>query len=302
MSTTLTIATLAPVAARMKELGLSKEDITRETGYALQIVNSNAKLKTCSPNSVLSAIVYAASTGLTLNPAVQHACLIPRWSREETVCEFQPMYRGLMFLAIKEGAATKFNVQAVHVNDTFKATPDNDQQPVHHEFTGFNRGVIHGYYSVATMLDGTKVAEFMSVEDIREVRACSDGYKYAVKNDKTHPWISNEPEMSKKTIIKRHVKRLPSGKADSKLYAAVEIDNADYIIETVETPKVIKEAQQKETLSPKHKSWEKAIGYVGTGTTRQEIEKKYDISEADWKELAKAGTAHKLTIELSRTA
>jgi len=300
MSKQLTTATLAPAKERMKALGLSQEDITRETGYALQIVNGNAKLQQCPPNSVLAAIVSAASTGLTLNPAVQHACLIPRWSREGTKCDFEPMYRGLMYLAVEEGAATKFNIQAVHANDTFKATPDNDQQPVTHEFTGFDRGEIVGYYSVATMLDGTKTAEFMSVKDIHEVRACSEGYKYAVSKGKSHPWINNEPEMAKKTIVKRHVKRLPSGKADSKLYAAIEIEAQDYTVETVvDLPKI---EAPKPVLNDKHQEWEGAILSVSKGATRKQAEAHFTISDDVWKELVKKGAALKVKQELQQTA
>lgn len=301
MSNKLTTVTFAPAAARMKELGLSKEDVTRETGYALQLVNGNEKLKTCPPNSILSAVVYAASTGLTLNPAVQHSCLIPRWTRDGTVCEFQPMYRGLMFLATQEGAARKFNVQAVHANDVFKATPDNDKQPVIHEFTGFNRGAIVGYYSVATMLDGTKTAEFMSVEDIRKVRDCSDGYKaFDAGKIKSHPWASNESEMAKKTIIKRHVKRLPSGKADSKLYAAIEVDARDYTIETVDVAH--SEVKTLPELTPKHPQWENAITSVRKGATRKRAEANFIISDATWKALTEAATALEVAEDLAQTS
>lgn len=279
----------------MKDLGLSPEDITRETGYALQIVNSSKKLQTCPPGSVLSAIISAASTGLTLNPAVQHACLIPRWSRDGTVCEFQPMYRGLMFLAVQEGAATKFNVQAVHRDDEFEATPDNDQRPVHHKFNGFKRGPIIGYYSVATMLDGTKTAEFMGVDDIHEVRKNSDGYKYAVANNKTHPWIANESEMARKTVVKRHVKRLPSGKADSRLYAAIEVDNNDYTVETVEVPV---KAISKPELTPDHEQWENAISQVAKGVTKERARKSFTITDENWALLVEGATA----LDLAQTA
>jgi len=280
---------------------LSQEDVTRETGYALQLVNGNAKLKQCPPNSILAAIVYAASTGLTLNPAVQHSCLIPRWTRDGTVCEFQPMYRGLMFLATQEGAATKFNVQAVHANDVFQATPDNDAQPVTHSFTGFNRGAIVGYYSVATMLDGTKTAEFMSVDDIRKVRDCSDGYKaFAAGKIKSHPWDANESEMAKKTIIKRHVKRLPSGKADSALYKVIDLDNKDYTVENVvNAPKI--EAAKLPVLNDKHPKWNDCINSVANEATRKQAEAHFSISDNVWADLVKKAAALKVKQDLQQT-
>lgn len=280
----LTTEVLKPATKRMQQMGLSAEDVTRETGYALQIVNGSERLLKCSKESILSSIIFAASTGLTLNPAVQHACLVPRWTRGQgTVCVFEPMYRGLMFLAVEEGAATKFNIQAVHEKDTFKASPDNDKQPVVHEFSSFDRGSIVGFYSVATMLDGTKTAEFMSVDEINKVRDTSDGYK-ALKAGKvkSHPWDSNYSEMAKKTIVKRHVKRLPSGKADSKLYTAIDLDNLDYTVETVHVPEVVPALP---TLTKDHKDWDGAVKSVARGVERDQAEKVFTITDEVWEAL-----------------
>lgn len=296
MSNIIKKQTLAPAEKRMRELGLDPADVTREMGYALAIINGSDKLQKCDPVSIVSSIIAAASTGLTLNPAKQHACLIPRWTREATICEFQPMYRGLMFLAVEEGAATKFNVQAVHERDRFLAQPDNDQQPVHHEFTGFDRGAVVGYYSVATMLDGTKVAEFMSVEDIHRVRACSDGYRaFVAEKIKSHPWNSNEGEMSRKTIVKRQIKRLPSGKADSKLYAAVEIDNRDY--QAIETEATKPRAPELPTLTTDHEDYPKCVEALAKGYKLDAIRKRFTLSEEVEDALLVAATSMQLSQE-----
>lgn len=299
MSNQLTKATLAPAVERMKELGLNQDDIVRESGHALSIVNGSKRLKSCSAESIVKSVIAAASTGLTLNPSAKFACLVPRWSPSGTVCDFEPMWRGMAYLAVKEGAATKFNVQAVKMNDFFEGNPDNDQQPVTHKITSFDRGETRGYYCSATMLDGTKVAEFMSIEDIEIIRDRSDGYKaYVAKRIKSNPWASDFSEMAKKTVLKRSIKRLPIGKSESPLYTAIDLDNKDYTVETVEVPvKVI----EKPELTPDHESWGKAVEYVSAGTTRTQIEKKYRISDANWKTLGDEALTYSLTKDLAQT-
>ena len=98
--------------------------------------------------------------------------------------------------------------------------------------TGREKGDILYGYSIATLQDGSKHIEVMSKAQINDVRACSESYKSNLSKKKkgeyaTSVWVSNEPEMSRKTIVKRHFKYLP--KSDNKqLEKAIELDNEDY--------------------------------------------------------------------------
>ena len=236
MSKELTQATFQPVATRLTKLGVDEVKIKKEIGYALALLNANSYLASSDQSSIFASIIHAANTGLTLNPTMKRAALVPRFIRGVgKVCSFEPMYQGLIYLAVKEGAATAFNCQVVHEKDKFLAQPANNQNPVIHEFNAFDRGEAVGVYCIATLLDGNKQAEFMSVQDINKIRDRSEAYQ-SFKSNKTKstPWSSDWEEMSKKTVLKRLVKRLPMGKTESNLYKVIDLDNSQYTVEPVE--------------------------------------------------------------------
>ena len=52
------------------------------------------------------------------------------------------------------------------------------------------------------MKDGEKSREVMSVEDVNAIRARS-------RSGNSGPWVSDFSEMAKKTVVRRHAKRLP---------------------------------------------------------------------------------------------
>lgn len=237
MSKQLTQATFGPVATRMAQLGYEEKAVKKEIGFALQIINANSYLAKADVSTMCAAILHAANTGLTLNPSMKRAALVPRYQKGlGVVCCFEPMYQGLIYLAVKEGSATSFNAQIVHQADRFKAQPHDSNCPVIHEFDGFERGVPQGLYVVATLLDGTKQAEFMSMDEVRKIMERSEAYSsYKAKKISSTPWVSDFLEMAKKTIIKRIVKRLPAGKADSNLYKVIDLDNSQYTIEPNES-------------------------------------------------------------------
>lgn len=53
---------------------------------------------------------------------------------------------------------------------------------------------------------------------------------------------------------------------------------------------------KKEPLNPSHSAWETAASYIATnGTTRADIEKKYTLTDANWKALVEEATKYELT-------
>lgn len=237
MSKEFTRATFEVVANQMTGLGYDANAVKKEIGYALQLINRNSYLAKADRNTMCAAILHAANTGLTLNPSMKRAALVPRYQNGRVECCFEPMFQGLIYLAIQEGAAKSFNVQIVHQNDKFLAQPHDDKRPVIHEFDNFtDRGEAQGLYCIATMLDGTKQAELMSMEDVRKIRDRSESYiAFSQKKVKSSPWVTDFLEMAKKTIVKRTCKRLPSGTSESRLNAAIELDNSHYTV--IESPR-----------------------------------------------------------------
>jgi len=213
----------------LEQSGLKESDFKREVSFAVQIASNNPYLQKCTPESALKSILNVAQVGLTLNPVKKEAYLIPRYNsriRAMEVC-LDPSYMGLIKLATDAGIVTSINCQLIYSGDEIEIDLSNENpisKHVPYIFTGKDKGKIIGAYSVATLRDGTKHAELMGREEIEEIRSRSDGYKaYEAGKTKSNVWVSDEGEMFRKTVIKRHCKYLP--KSGDKLYKAIDISN-----------------------------------------------------------------------------
>lgn len=219
-----------PAAKRMIEAGLSKESVTKELSFANQIVHRDPYLQKCTPNSLLAAVVNVANIGLTLNPAAQQAYLIARYNKALNGFEAQlmPGYRGFLHLLVSSGGVKHVIANLVYEQDEFEFEPTNEARPVRHKpYLRKDKGELIGGYAVATMPDGSRIAEWMPIEDINEIRNSSDSYKRAVEKGFSSPWIQHYTEMCRKTLIRRIQKYLPTTNGES-VYKAIEYDNADY--------------------------------------------------------------------------
>jgi len=215
--------------AFLEQSGLTEADFKREVSFAMQLANGNAYLQNCTPESALKAILNVAQIGLTLNPVRKEAYLVPRYNsrtRETEVC-LDPSYIGLIKLATDSGIVKSLNCQLIYSGDEIDIDLSNDNPILSHKpyiLTGKEKGRIIGAYSVATLKDGSKHAELMGRDEIEKIRSRSEGYKaYESGKTKSNVWVSDEGEMFRKTVIKRHCKYLP--KSGDKLYKAIEISN-----------------------------------------------------------------------------
>jgi len=204
-----------------------EKTFVREINFAVQIIKGNNALQKCDAESVLKAVFNISQTGLTLNPVLKYAYLIPRKGK----CCLDPGYQGLIKLATDTDNINSINVQLVYEGDECEidlASNEKIKKHIPYQATGKDQGNILYGYSVATLQDGEKHVEIMSYKQILEIRDYSESYKYEKdKAYKNSPWFKNEPEMCRKTIIRRHFKYLP--KSDNRqLEKAIELDNEDY--------------------------------------------------------------------------
>lgn len=225
------------VSKKMQDLGLSKELVKKELSFAMQIINSNAYLLRCTPNSIMASVLNVANMGLTLNPSAKEAYLIPRYN--STVrgfeCTLTPSYIGLKNLIIKSGGVTKILANIAHKNDAFAIDLADDVKPVSHApYLQGDRGEVIGAYGIATMSDGTKQVEWVDIESLHNVRSRSDSYVKSIekkaRGEKGKPstWETDFGEMARKTVIRRMYKYLPEGDKKEQVAAAIEADNRDY--------------------------------------------------------------------------
>jgi recombination protein RecT len=114
---------------------------------------------------------------------------------------FLAMVAGLMKMVRQSGQISSWSVQTVHENDEFDFAM-GDEEFIKHKPALKKRGALVGAYSIVTMKDGEKSREFMNAEEIDAIRSRS-------RSGGSGPWKTDTGEMYKKTVVRRHIKRLP---------------------------------------------------------------------------------------------
>jgi recombination protein RecT len=195
----------------------------REAGFAIQLLMSNdyaMKIATQNRQSVINAVTNIAAIGISLNPAKKQAYLVPRDGR---IC-LDISYMGLLDLAIQSGSLMWGQAELVYQQDSFMLN-GFDKPPTHgrNPFSP-DRGEIVGAYVVVKTKDGDYLTACMSIQEVYDIRNRSSAWKAWEKDKRKCPWVTDEGEMVKKTVIKRAYKTWP--KTD-RLDAAVHYLNTE---------------------------------------------------------------------------
>ncbi len=215
----------------IQQSNLSEADFLREVSFAVQHLNKSPYLQKANPASILKAVMNLAQVGLTLNPISKYAALVPRWNKDlnQVECVLEPMYQGLSKLLTDSGAVKSVQCEIIYEGDEIsidKASEDKVKKHIPYYLNGKPKGKVIAVYSLATLADGQKHFEGMSFDEVCEIRDKSESYK-AFKDGKikTCIWVTDEGEMSRKTVFKRHTKWLPKSDASERLQKAVDLDN-----------------------------------------------------------------------------
>jgi recombination protein RecT len=202
----------------------------KESSFAIQHLMKNSYLAGADKNSILMAVLNIAQIGLTLNPALKLAYLVPRRVGGNLECVLEPSYQGLVKLATDTGSVRNIYAHLIHEKDTFSQTLGTSPEIIHSPKLG-NRGNVIGVYAVAILQDGSKQIEVMDVSEIDEIKETSESWKsFKAGKSKSCIWNDYFDEMARKTIIKRICKYLPKTEMWDKLGKAIEMDNEDYAI------------------------------------------------------------------------
>lgn len=206
-----------------------------EETFAIQMLTKNDfvfKVANQNPRSVQLAMINVASTGLTLNPAMGYAYLVPR----DGQIMLDISYKGLIKIATDAGAIKWARAEPVHEGDEFTYYGPA-KEPLIRTEPFRDRGPIIGAYCIAKTADGDVLTEVMDLEALFQVRSASTAW---VKGGpgKKGPWEDYFPEMCRKAVIKRARKTWPySQGSDEKMALAVDISNqaeGGYTFEAVE--------------------------------------------------------------------
>lgn len=232
---------------RFKQIACANNLVTwaEESQFAIQSVQKNEKLAQCLPHTLQNAIINVASIGLTLNPALGYAYLVPEsekikdangrefWAQN---CNLRVSFKGLIKIATDSGSILWVKAEIVKYNDRF--TYRGPCEIPTHEMEPFSdRGKTVGVYCVAKTHQGDYLVDVMAYDDIKKIRA-------AAKQDGV--WSKWEDEMAKKAIIKRASKQWPKTDRMERLDNALSVMNEYEGSEEID----ITPAQAVESLPP----------------------------------------------------
>lgn len=168
----------------------------KESNFAIQLLKKNKSLDDIAwknPDSLRNAIVNISAIGISLNPALKHAYLVPR---KGEVC-LDISYMGLLHLACLSGSIMWGQAKIVREKDSYMSQ-GIDKAPKH-EFNAFgDRGGIVGVYCTVKTRDGDYLTEEMDLNTVYDIRDRSMAFK-----SNSGPWISDPEQMIRKTVVKR---------------------------------------------------------------------------------------------------
>ena len=200
------IKEIAPIN-NTQVLELAKQDFTsvsidqkitwkKELNFAIQLLGKNKYLDDTAwsnAQSLKNAIINVSAIGISLNPALKHAYLVPR---DKSIC-LDISYMGLLHLACMSGSIMWGQAKIVRANDLYMSQ-GIDKAPKH-EFNAFgDRGAIVGVYCTVKTCDGDYLTEEMSLDAVYDIRNRSMAYKKS-----SGPWLTDPEQMIRKTVVKR---------------------------------------------------------------------------------------------------
>lgn len=200
-----------------QEVAKAKKVFNSEKSFAMEIFRKNDYLRHCAENdkeAVIDAMVNVALSGLTLNPTLKLAYLVPFQKK----VLFWASYMGKREIVTRSGQVKDAYARLVYEGEEFdikfgsgaylKHTPD--------PFGKKDPNKIKGGYWMCILRDGTEKFDTMSKDDIEAIKARSA----AVQSGKGSPWDTDYEQMALKTIFNRGFKEMPkSGLSEAQLQA-----------------------------------------------------------------------------------
>lgn len=220
---------------------------TQECLFAKQLLENNSFMMSMAqdnPQSLENAVLNIATIGLSLNPALKYAYLVPR---DRKIC-LDISYMGLIHLAIDSGGIEW--VQSVIVRDKDDFIVNGIGEKPTHKFNAFkDRGDIVGCYCVAKTINGDFLTHILSIEAVNDIRDRSQAYKGFLSKGTKCPWVTDYEEMVKKTVVKQASKFWP--KTGERFKTAVEAENDSNGIDFQEEKEEVKQARIEQSQKEK---------------------------------------------------
>lgn len=227
---------LAKARDRLAEVAPKYLNVDRVTRLLLAACGRNPKILQCTPESILQFAMKCAETGL--EPIGAGGCWpIPYENKKAGTVELQfiPDYRGLGNSAKHAGCITDYYAEVVRAGDEFDYELGISPK-LYHKPARKDRGALEAGYCILVLPGGEKRFVVMDGEAIlaikRRSRAANSG-----------PWVTDEAEMWKKTVVRRAMKPFVgmSPALDSAIEAYDAAEDVRLASEPVQMPKAFGE-------------------------------------------------------------
>lgn len=179
---------------------LSPERFVRVAMTALTRI---PRLAECEQTSFFRCLLDLSSMGLEPNGRDAHLIPFRNNKTNQTECQLIIDYKGLLALVRRSGEVESLHCDLVYEHDSFKRGIKDGKAFLEWEPGNGERGEVIGAFSVVMMKGAGAIEwDYMTRDEIEAVRARS-------KAGKSGPWVTDWNEMAKKTVFRRHSKRLP---------------------------------------------------------------------------------------------
>lgn len=180
------------------------------TNSIINTVRNSASLQKCSPESVMSASIVAATLNLPIDPALGQAAIVPYGQS----AQFQIMYRGMVQLCIRSGQYAMIHCSEIYQDELKVHNPItgkvefNDPSTYKQRYAGKDGKNVVGHYAYFKLVRGFEKADYMTVEEVlAHARKYSKAYQRDLKqNKKDCPWSTHPIPMGNKTVLLRLLK------------------------------------------------------------------------------------------------
>jgi recombination protein RecT len=274
---------------RARDLYASLPAHIKPAVFERNLVNAlmaNPSLMDYDPRLIFREVSKAAGLGLLLDPLLGEAYIVTAYNYKTKKVEPQLRvgYKGMNKLARQSGNVAGIYAHEVHALDDVECDL-GFPKVFHHKPRLFgDRGDIIGYVALIAFKDGTFDFEPMSVKQCLDIRDRSDAWKaFTDGKIKSTPWATDEAEMSKKTVLRRLMKRQDQS---PELVGALKIEDEAEFVDAhsfvpevprlrVPSPSEIEQAKEHEP-QPEPKPTEPKPDPISTGKPKEPEWADYD--------------------------
>lgn len=172
----------------------------RMARIAMTALTRTPKLSECTQQSFFKCLLDLSSWGL--EPDGRHAHLIPYGKDCTLILDF----KGIVALAYRSGFVKNIHSDVVYAGDVFEYSLGKVQRHTPWDYRlddkPANRGDIVAAYCIVEMKDDAVHHEVMTKAEIDSIKSRS-------RAGSNGPWVTDYPQMARKTVFRRASKWLP---------------------------------------------------------------------------------------------